>query len=1502
MNRLISKISLILLFGVSVFSFGISTKAEEQAPILTIDGETITMNVGEQLDLSTKIFSYVDKSDLIWIIKDNEVIYFVEDYFMVYATRAGNIKVEVSNSDKTLESVFNITVTATNLYPNGDFENFQVGTTWDYTNKVINNWRIYTANAAIKQGQVVDIVQVERDGKLSKVYHASHSELAYSTLYYDIPVPEDGYYYIELDIKGQGLTNNVYARINLNEPSVTQTTGMKGTFDWTRFTSNIVEVTDGALRVELYGANFQGEVWFDNISVYKVVKSDYLNYELNTEFISLHVGETFQITPSVDIMTPIVFAYDYEIDDEVIASVTKDGLIQGLTEGITTLSIIDQQNKREKQLCVVVSNPHVFSTETFDYKVDEDKTLEADLIGGEVLIYPYSNPLYGDYHIDQNTIIYTPNYNFNSYGNPEALAIYDTFKVIFYEAGVGFQIVDVNIEVTPVTDAVEVIDFWHSTPKNQSLTTGYLEVFSKDIETFIKEQNLNLLKSAKLTDGVTTYLDVKTERYANITGSLDDGSLIGLTDQGGTVEILYGGSVSQVKDRYFQVLTTLKYGVHFKYTPKTDFVGYDNFTMVIDNEGTVTTFEVTVYVTPAVEDFKFEEADFTGVYVVGNDEWIAETRQAYLEGDEVINTWVNNYVEKFKVYTPTGVPAKSRSTLEQLSILYQVTGDSYYADLTWLQLYEVVKDNTFAGGDGTKRASWGKDSNGFLDAAMVTYSVAFAYNLVYDTLSEQQKEMVVRALYEEGFYWFESISNVNVLLHGNNHNLLINGNLAVAALAVMSYEGSISMTLPDGNVEDVNIKEMASKVVSDAYKYLQIAFVHYSPSGGFPEGPAYSYYGHKTIIGLMATLKNIYGSEGFEDIYDFGLNQVLGVKNYPEYVLYTSTPNYNTFYFNEGGYNIDQPGMLWYARVDERYKPYVLINKMAYEYEVYTAVSLLWYQPGMFDSLGNVEDMPYDALFEVHEMATFRNRFNDDSGFFSALKGFDPTSNLFTHKSLDSGTFELEVFGEKFIQNFSNENYSLSVPPGYWDYESGRWQYYRKQPQGHNLVVFNPSDHPNIQQDPGEKAPIVEFKSLSSHGYSILDLSKVYNEDVISYNRGMFFDRVGNYMVLQDEFKLKKSSELYWAAHTSGSIDIITPKVASITINNKKVYVVIESDMGTFSYDYARALPGTSGLFHNLNNDSINKLLIHVTDVTEGVISVKFLPSLEDMSAYETREVILLDAWKDIKEVNLTEGIYANDISFEAVTGDKYLYQFVPTKYTYQVKLDAVEQFVPRLNVDYDKTKYSLEVINSKVFTQPSKVIIKDKATGQSVTYTYQFIVDAFVDPFENMLKHDVSKVTSTNQSSINLIDDDRQTFFEALDQETVIFEFAEKKRITNVSMRFSGGATYQYFFDIYAGNDLDDMSLVYFGGQSSYLIGDEYMSLGEIKAKYIKVVFKGNTYNHEIKLSRVNFYDNQQASKYVDENGGSNSNLGLIIGVASLSVLMVATGVVFIFKKKTGR
>lgn len=1513
--------SLLLLICTMVTLIGVSSQAGytgsggginvnekgNRLDAITISGE-VTIDVGEEKEFSFMPYVLPEEIEQMnYEVEDENVIYLTSNKYKFIGLKAGTSKLIISSAEYYTE--LTVVVAEKNFFSDGDMESIALGTKWLDNTSELDGWRLYIGSQnQVKDTQHVEVI--EEDG--NQVMRIKHEDLSYSNLYKQIPVIP-GQYYVTARMKGVDVEKDAYVRVNQgNKNGLTQTSKVKGTFEWDTFTSDIVRVeANEKLKIELYFANNTGEVYFDDIKVYRVITKQANSFTVGNALEKLAVNEQTQIVCETFPASIIDYEYLYKVEDTSIVNVSKTGQITALKNGVTSVTVISKAFGYTKTVKVVVGEEDgidasvdlsglqmstVAGVECITVAEDSKNTFTILSSTSSFIVEKYTDPSYGKYYIDGNKIVYTPNKNIYTLEGT-----YDSFKVIVFNIEEGFCEIQINVKVVDVDDACTVVDYWHTTPKNTALVWesatnaskinhtsgnivngGYIEVSCYDIEAIIPAT-----KKANMTQAQR---EQKALMYQKIVGTSKAESFTITTANGGTVEILQNGVVQEIQDRYHSSTGKIIYGVLYNYTPVEGFTGYDTFEMVIANGDEKITVMNTVYVLPGVEDFKFDELDFSGVYLLSTEKWLGEVRTGLQNGDDYITRWVEYYEAQYTVFNPTGEPASARTPLEQLAILYQVTGKQKYFDLCWQQMREIVKDEAFSQ-DGTKRLSWGEDSNGFLDAAMVTYSVGFAYNFIKDNLTDEQKLIVIKALYEEGFYYFETLNNVNVLLHGNNHNLLVCGNLALAALSAMSYEGEIEVTVRNVT-KTINVQEMAAETVMTAFKYLQIGLVHYSNSGGFPEGPSYSYYAHRNIVSLLATLYNLYGEKDGK-IYSFGLSDIEGIMNYKNYPLYTSTPNYESFFYAESEYSNNQPALLWYTRINEDDINAAVLSKLADSNEQYNIMSLLWYTPGLFDkvNLQNMEQL--DALLEEHELATFRESFGDEFALFTGLKGINGSSGSFAHKNLDSGTFEIYALGERFIGNYSNETYNTVVPDGFWDYDYQRWTYYKKSAQGQNTLVINPEKNPVLQQDPYEKAPITRFESNTSSGLSVIDLSGVYKKDALSVQRGLKIFNNRSNVLIQDEFELREESTIYWSAHTEARIDIVSDKLARLTLNGKSIYVLITSELGTFSKMSATALPGTTGLFCNLDNTGVNKLLIHLENVISGTLSVVFLPTLEEITEFTDYQVTPIASWTLDEDIDVNDA-HVDEISMDTEFGDKYKYVFNPYQYKYLVRLDSNVKKVPELSVNYDKEKYRVTILTSKLFNELTKVVVEEIATGKKKTYEYKFIVDTIIEGYEEYTAINVLKAIGSAGVE-NLLDDDRTTTFTSDKKETVVLELADVTTITNILLRFSGGLLNTYYFDIYYSLDNVNYKACYFAGQSTNNMGDEVYSLGRIEAKYIKIVFNGNDRDDKVTVSKAILLNNN----YTEEKSGSL--LPVILGCVGGVVLLagITLSIIIILKRR---
>ena len=98
-------------------------------------------------------------------------------------------------------------------------------------------------------------------------------------------------------------------------------------------------------------------------------------------------------------------------------------------------------------------------------------------------------------------------------------------------------------------------------------------------------------------------------------------------------------------------------------------------------------------------------------------------------------------------------------------------------------------------------------------------------------------------------------------------------------------------------------------------------------------------------------------------------------------------------------------------------------------------------------------------------------------------------------------------------------------------------------------------------------------------------------------------------MIVQDEISLNAAGEIYWFAHTKGSISVASGgRSAVITVGSDKLWVGILSEGGKFTSMKAEPLPSTPSVPGQSDNSEYRKLAIHLTNTKDTVISVACIP------------------------------------------------------------------------------------------------------------------------------------------------------------------------------------------------------------------------------------------------------------------------------------------------------
>lgn len=193
-----------------------------------------------------------------------------------------------------------------------------------------------------------------------------------------------------------------------------------------------------------------------------------------------------------------------------------------------------------------------------------------------------------------------------------------------------------------------------------------------------------------------------------------------------------------------------------------------------------------------------------------------------------------------------------------------------------------------------------------------------------------------------------------------------------------------------------------------------------------------------------------------------------------------------------------------------------------------------------------------DAGFAGAQVATLRSAWNDPKGYFVAVKGGD---NSKSGAQLDLGTFVLDAGGVRWGIELGTEGdrvAGMTIEPS-----AKKFELYRENTFGQNTWRFKGAGADDDDKDkakaPKNKGPviavpagnqphdataeIVSFSSTPDKGMAIVDLSKAYSRYAKPLMRGVMMVRGPKpFVVMQDELKVKGTSEPAWIMHTRAEV------------------------------------------------------------------------------------------------------------------------------------------------------------------------------------------------------------------------------------------------------------------------------------------------------------------------------------------------------------------------------
>ena len=296
----------------------------------------------------------------------------------------------------------------------------------------------------------------------------------------------------------------------------------------------------------------------------------------------------------------------------------------------------------------------------------------------------------------------------------------------------------------------------------------------------------------------------------------------------------------------------------------------------------------------------------------------------------------------------------------------------------------------------------------FLGAAGMSLGVGLAYDWLYDDLSPEIKDLVVKALHE---------------------------------------------TCPE------LARSIIEKAAATNVKCVEWS---YSPDGAYPEGPGYWSYGTTHEVLMLSEFEQLLGQ-------DFGLSGIPGFLQTGTYQMYCTGTSGKAFNFSDCSENVGPRVAQWYFAAKNNDPSLLYLEKPYLEEHKYTDSQHLFFPLAMVWRSG-IRDIPeppagcYTGQGHNPLMITRSGWGPED--LYLGVKGGSASNN---HGHMDVGEFVFDAFGYRWAKDYGNPGYATLESflqqnfggEGLFNMrqDATRWRFFTYNNLRHNTLTINGKDH-----------------------------------------------------------------------------------------------------------------------------------------------------------------------------------------------------------------------------------------------------------------------------------------------------------------------------------------------------------------------------------------------------------------------------------------------------------
>ena len=432
----------------------------------------------------------------------------------------------------------------------------------------------------------------------------------------------------------------------------------------------------------------------------------------------------------------------------------------------------------------------------------------------------------------------------------------------------------------------------------------------------------------------------------------------------------------------------------------------------------------------------------------------------------------------------------------------------------------------------------------FLGAAGMSIGVGLAYDWLYDDLSPEVKDLVIKTLRTHAIdpsterdWWWHSTTN--------NWNQVCECGLATAAFAI--YE-----TCPE------LARSVIEKAAATNVKCMEWS---YSPDGAYPEGPGYWSYGTEHEVMMLSEFEQLLG-------HDFGLSETPGFLKTGTYQMYTTGPTRKAFNFSDCSEGVGPRVAQWYfaAKNDDPgllylEKSYIEEQKYVGSYDLFFPLAMVW-RSGIRD----IPEPPAGCYTgQGHNPLMITRTGWGPEDLYLGIKGGSASNN---HGHMDVGEFVFDAYGYRWAKDYGNPGYATLEyflqqnfgGEGLFNMrqDATRWRFFSYNNLRHNTLTVNGKDH-----------IVKAFAPLSVSGEGIgavaeTDLTALFGDDVKSAVRtASLVD--GKYLRVTDRITApdRKPALVRWTLVTPAAVKAVAD---GFELTQGDVVMKLHTDGAAVSY------------------------------------------------------------------------------------------------------------------------------------------------------------------------------------------------------------------------------------------------------------------------------------------------------------------------------------------------